>query len=277
MDNKTAGIWKNLKKWINHHIGFFFFSIVTFMCACIMLIMQIIIMQSYKDNQKRILLSYASNVYFSDTMTINNKIDSLFDRIPMEPKMEQEAKCLLKGYYDITNGNIHSVNGINKVSSADSSMMYNSVKDLLELQYNKLQNEYDSIQIWYGVLTVIFLVFSFYSIFKADDVIRQGKDAIIDFTQNATNEIASQKADAEEIKTKIKDRLDDGLKSIDVKAQANIEAINELQQSFQDVVDKSNDDLENRIKDVNILLQKVEVRINELRTLSLEPNGGGKK
>ena len=42
---------------------------------------------------------------------------------------------------------------------------HQEVKSLLELEFNRIQNEFEAIEIWTGVLTVIFLIFSFYSLF----------------------------------------------------------------------------------------------------------------
>ena len=52
------------------------------------------------------------------------------------------------------------------------------VKFLLELQFNKIQNEYETQEVWIGILTIVFLIFSFYSLFKSEEMERQGKLAL---------------------------------------------------------------------------------------------------
>lgn len=52
------------------------------------------------------------------------------------------------------------------------------VKALLELQFNKIQNEYETQEVWIGILTIVFLIFSFYSLFKSEEMERQGKLAL---------------------------------------------------------------------------------------------------
>ena len=52
------------------------------------------------------------------------------------------------------------------------------VKALLELQFNKIQNEYETQEVWTGILTIVFLIFSFFSLFKTEEMERQGKMAL---------------------------------------------------------------------------------------------------
>jgi len=52
------------------------------------------------------------------------------------------------------------------------------VKSMLDLEFNRIQHEFESLEIWAGVLTVIFLIFSFYSLFKTEQLEQQGKAAL---------------------------------------------------------------------------------------------------
>lgn len=52
------------------------------------------------------------------------------------------------------------------------------IKALLELQFNKIQNEYETQEVWTGILTIVFLIFSFYSLFKSEEMERQSKLAL---------------------------------------------------------------------------------------------------
>ena len=52
------------------------------------------------------------------------------------------------------------------------------VKALLELEFNKIQNEYETQEIWTAVLTIVFLIFSFYSLFKSEQLERQGQESL---------------------------------------------------------------------------------------------------
>ena len=52
------------------------------------------------------------------------------------------------------------------------------IKALLELEFNKIQNEYETQEIWTAVLTIVFLIFSFYSLFKSEQLERQGQESL---------------------------------------------------------------------------------------------------
>lgn len=62
--------------------------------------------------------------------------------------------------------------------SAANQKHQEEVKALLELQFNKIQNEYETQEVWTGILTIVFLIFSFYSLFKSEEMERQGKIAL---------------------------------------------------------------------------------------------------
>ena len=62
--------------------------------------------------------------------------------------------------------------------SAANQKHQEEVKALLELQFNKIQNEYETQEVWTGILTIVFLIFSFYSLFKSEEMERQGKKAL---------------------------------------------------------------------------------------------------
>lgn len=49
------------------------------------------------------------------------------------------------------------------------------VKSMLDLEFNRIQHEFESLEIWAGVLTVIFLIFSFYSLQKTEQMEHESK------------------------------------------------------------------------------------------------------
>ena len=65
---------------------------------------------------------------------------------------------------------------------------------LLELEFAKIQNEYEVLNLWCALLTVVFLIFSFFSIFKTNEMTRQGEEALVKLGQTAAE--ARQKSDS---------------------------------------------------------------------------------
>lgn len=103
---------------------------------------------------------------------------------------------------------------------------HQEVKTLLDLEFNRIQNEFEAIEIWTGVLTVIFLIFSFYSLFKTEQLENQSKDelkrikrineegisALSQFDKDSKTGLKSLENDVEKVKTasekQIKDKFE---------------------------------------------------------------------
>ena len=74
--------------------------------------------------------------------------------------------------------NSFSVNFKQKQEQEEREKAYEEIKSLLDLEFNKIQNEFEAFEIWAGILTIIFLIFSFYSFFKTEQLELQGKTAL---------------------------------------------------------------------------------------------------
>lgn len=53
-----------------------------------------------------------------------------------------------------------------------------SISDHLDLQYNKIQNDYAILTTWASALMIIFLIFSIYSMFKIDEIQKQSRESL---------------------------------------------------------------------------------------------------
>ncbi|WP_308756589.1 hypothetical protein [uncultured Bacteroides sp.] len=95
--------------------------------------------------------------------------------------------------------------------NTERELLEGQTKTMLELHLNKIEHEYSNITMWGAVLTILFLVFSFYSIFKMDELIQQGNDGvkhIKQIQQNGEDIIEKMKEDGEQLleETKLKIR-----------------------------------------------------------------------
>lgn len=52
----------------------------------------------------------------------------------------------------------------------------NRVESLLEIEYNKLQADFNILMLWSSCLMIVFLVFSLYSIFKTDEMLGKAEN-----------------------------------------------------------------------------------------------------
>lgn len=47
------------------------------------------------------------------------------------------------------------------------------MQSLMEMEFEKLQNDFNFISLWAGLITIVFLIFSIYSIFKTDEMLKK--------------------------------------------------------------------------------------------------------
>lgn len=50
------------------------------------------------------------------------------------------------------------------------------MESLMELEFEKLQNDFNFISLWAGIITIVFLIFSIYSIFKTDEMLKKSEN-----------------------------------------------------------------------------------------------------
>lgn len=81
----------------------------------------------------------------------------------------------------------------------DQKLHQESVKALLDLEFSKIQSEYESQEIWIGLITIVFLIFSFYSMMKTDQLEKQCRDD----AQRIRNLTDENQTKFDEIKKKI--------------------------------------------------------------------------
>lgn len=60
----------------------------------------------------------------------------------------------------------------------ERELLNGQTKTMIDLHLDKIEHEYSNITLWAAVLTILFLVFSFYSVYKADELIKQGTDSL---------------------------------------------------------------------------------------------------
>ena len=78
---------------------------------------------------------------------------------------------------------------------------------LLELQYNKLQHDFTILSLWAGILMIVFLIFSIYSMFKVDEMQKQGRDYL--------NTMEGFSIEAKNISDSIEDKANEEISSLE--------------------------------------------------------------
>ena len=183
----TKGLSSSPTYTINGMCGksFKHFAVIVFVCTIIFLFFQIVVYLSFREHRKSIIDIYqiSSNPQLIDSGTSFENIDSLINGLDVPCSQKIELQHSIKVVAGDISSTIKNNIELDALKQAKHDDIQNGTRDLLELQYAKIQHEYESIQIWYGILTVIFLIFSFYSLYKVDDIVKQGKDGLKDLDQ----------------------------------------------------------------------------------------------
>lgn len=133
--------------------------------------------------------------------------------------------------------------------STERQLLERQTQTMLDLHLNKIEHEYSNITMWAAVLTILFLVFSFYSIFKMDELVQQGNEGVRDIRsiyEKGNDYIESLRIKGENIlkesKSELTTFIDSQQKIIkDSVSQSNIELNSQKEQYNQagrELIDK---------------------------------------
>lgn len=148
------------------------------------------------------------------------------------------------------------------------------VKAMLDLHLNKIEHEYTNITIWAAVLTILFLVFSFYSMFKMDSLVRQGEEGV--------NEIKQLKRDGDVAIQEISEKSEKIVKENDVlkeKSKTDFASFIDSQQriltesisALKDNIDNGyNEALKSKVAELNSYLVEAQNLISLLKNQTNE-------
>ena len=176
---------------INYFLTILIVSIFLIVCAYIWT------SKEYKDRQQKIIdaqncqLSKLDSImgsFYSQSMQLSK--DTAYYKVLMDSISKSKnhkqvfVDSIVKSIISAsikTQANKELTNQLRKDSifvQTQIGQIQNDTKIQLTLEFNKLQNEYYTLQLWGGILTIVFLIFTFYSLFKTDDLVKQGRDGL---------------------------------------------------------------------------------------------------
>lgn len=107
----------------------------------------------------------------------------------------------------------------------------------LETQLHTIQHEYLILSLWAALLMIVFLVFSFYSLYKVDDILKQGREGLMqcredvreieNLTKEAKEKIENLEKsisdNVESYKNELKKEIDSKYDNIKMKLQVDVD------------------------------------------------------
>lgn len=148
-----------------------------------------------QDSIRMTNLSSLSRIYREKEKRIKAMLsDSTINEIPsLCEKQRAAVRNFIKPCWEVTTRELIATDSI-KQTPASNSDEKDEIKALLELEFSKIQSEYESLEIWAALITIVFLVFSFYSLFKLERIEDQAMNKVKelgDLNKRATAEIES--------------------------------------------------------------------------------------
>lgn len=182
--------------WKQHH-QFIGFMVAILICLVINTIALMCTNHTYRDSQQRILMSYKESLALIDSLQKGNEdalnrvlterektikkilSDTLIDSIQgLCPKQKEAVRRYVRPYLEVTTRELNVQERIKADPNHEFVLLRDEIKSLLQLEFNKMQNEYEALEIWAAILTVVFLIFSFYSFFKTEKLEEDGRQSI---------------------------------------------------------------------------------------------------
>ena len=174
-------------------------------------------------------------------------------------KNQEDIVALHEQYYDNIEKTIasgitikDSCYYINDLVLSQMKEEQNNLKALLELQYSKQQADMTVLSTWAAVLTIVFLIFSIYAMFKLDDIMKQGRDMLTevkDTHEKAKQRLANVEIALTEANNKIEEKTNEELQKLSEeitnRSQDFNATVNTKSNEFQDAYQKYSNEIRN--------------------------------
>lgn len=160
--------------------------------------------------------------------------------------------------------------------SVERCLLEGQTKTMLDLHLNKVEHEYSNITVWAAILTILFLVFSFYSIYKMDELIKQGQEGVNEIrnlkqkgetlvgeTNKKVNSFMQDQQNR--VNSEIKDMLqkkEDALGQIDRAKQVFDKEVEKQYQKFNDEINNLLEEQNKRFASINEQMYNTVIQLN---------------
>ena len=292
---------KKVKDILSSSPSFWFFFIVSVICIGLTLWAQNRIISTVNAYESKMEKLYSTLIVDSTSNPVLN-IDSVCAILNAQGKVKNKDERVLR--YCLSEIDAYVQDEIAKSNNA-CTLYANEIKNLLDAQYYRIRQEYEALQTWCAILTIVFLVFSFYSLYKADDMVNKGKKGLRELeTINREGQANFDRIQKEaetslfELKQKIAHQTEDmntkvgSVEGKIVGASTTINSelarltksvddmISEAEKSYQEKMDQIVSDAENRIAKGNEELASIKKTLETLKeevevykTISMYPQG----
>ncbi len=207
-------------------------------------------------------------------------------------KSLEEIETFLKSYQTLINDstsktNKRSLEQLNNqlldiARNATENNGSERIGNLLESELSKIQSEYEVLNLWCALLTVVFLIFSFFSIFKANEMANQSEDSLRDMrgiekdvrekagdVDKQVNQAKTKIAEITQSLSSLNSQCDDLSTRVNTIKDVEIAGLNTQIKAFDETIKKLREHVEEQKKDFDKYyaekLSEFDTSIEEMR------------
>lgn len=172
-----------------------------------------------KKSQEQIVNAY--NIHLDNVYKIHQDVkECTLDFLQHAESMNNDKlKVIQEKYQDIFYRD-------SLIIASELLIIQGQAQSMLTLHLNQIEHEYSNITIWAAVMGLLFLVFSFYSMFKMDDCVKRGHECV--------NKMESLEKDS----NKIMEKINSAKRNMDIKTSEIVEVFSKNLNSLKDAFEK---------------------------------------
>lgn len=203
-----------------------------------------------KQSQEQIIRVY--NAHLNDVHKIHQDVKeyTLDVLLHTESMNNGKHKVMPKEYQDIFYKD-------SLIIASELLIMQGQAQSMLTLHLNQIEHEYSNITIWAAVMGLLFLVFSFYSMFKMDDCVKRGHECV------------NKMENLEKESNKIMEKINSAKRSMDAKTSDIVEAFSKNLNLLKDTFEKETNV---RIQYFDDCIKSVQEVLSQMETSDMNIN-----
>lgn len=241
----------------SEHPSVWFFGIISGVFCLLFIVMEVVTFISFKHSEQRIVNHYKDLCSLSESglslsaSSLDSLASTLEFNVAQRIALQNVAKQVLETSVK------ESLNAVerNAINKTINTEIYDEVKFLLEDQTAKIEHEYISLEIWCALLTIVFLIFSFFSLLKSDDLVKQGEAGV-----------AELKRMKDEGERSLSDMQEKGSVIIKSMGQAKDNELMKYSLSYKEFIKENRDtaeDAKRQLADISNKIGEFEMRAKE--------------
>lgn len=165
-----------------------------------------------------------------------------------------------KDSIEINTGNLEAI-----INSGNSRIQY-----MLELQHAEIQEDFSNLAIWASALMIIFLIFSIYAMYRADDMVAQGRhaaDRIADLAERAEPRVRDLNQRLTQMFADFQTRSNAELAQLRAQSDTQIEQLNkQIAERIEESENTIAEDIKRYDEAVSSKAENVTKQLNDMET-----------